>query len=175
MQGITLRRHALPLLGALLLAAPALASQQAGRQSQAPRTPTQARPQDPTQTAQQTRLMTRMQETLQRTTQLQERAHQLAEAARRQVQERAQVTERERLMLRTCEGFEGQAQQLRQLATRAQEMMQHRDFAGDREMQRDMDRLRTRLHEMADGLEESLQLMERIRTRTQTQTQIPPE
>jgi hypothetical protein len=124
-------------------------------------------------TAQQTRLMNQMQETVQRMSQLQTRAQQLAQNARQQVQNRAQVTERERLMLGTCEGFENQARQMHQLAERAQEMIRSREFTQDRVMRRDMEQLRKRLHTMANELEESLKLMERVRTRTQTQTPTP--
>jgi len=128
------------------------------------------------QTAQQQRLGTQMQTMVQRMTQLQTRAQALAEGVRTQTQNRTQNTERERLMLGTCDALEGQARQMRQLAERAHEMVGSREFAGDRLMERDMEQLRSRLHTMANELEGSLQLMERVRQRTQTQTApVPPQ
>jgi hypothetical protein len=126
------------------------------------------------QTAQQQRLTTQMQSMVQRMTQLQTRAQTLAEGVRSQTRNRIQTTERERLMLGTCEALEGQARQMGQLAERAHEMVGSREFTGDRLMQRDMEQLRRRLQTMANELEGSLQLMERVRQRTQTQTQTAP-
>ena len=120
-------------------------------------------------------MMAQMQETVQRMTQLQERAHQLAQGAQQQMQQsqaRSQATEQQRLMLRTCEAFDQQAQQMRMLAERAQEMIRSREFQGDGEMQRDMTQLRERLHAMANELDGALRLMERVRQRTEAQ---PPE
>jgi hypothetical protein len=119
-------------------------------------------------TAQQTRLSQQMQETVQRMSQIQQRAQTLAAAMRTQTQARTQLGERERLMLGTCDALEQQARQMHQLGARAQEMMRSREFAGDREMQRDMDQLRRRLHTMASEMDETLQLMERVRQRTRT-------
>jgi len=141
---------------------------QAGQQAQ-------QQAQQQVQTAQQQRLSTQMQTMVQRMTQLQTRAQVLADGVRTQTQNRVQNTERERLMLGTCDALEGQARQMRQLAERAHEMVGSREFAGDRLMQRDMEQLRRRLHTMANELEGSLQLMERVRQRTQTQTApVPP-
>ena len=114
-------------------------------------------------------MMTQMQETVQRMTQLQERAHQLAQGAQQQMQNRAQATEQQRLMLRTCEAFDLQAQQMKMLAERAQEMIRSREFQGDGEMQRDMNQLRERLHAMANEMDGALKLMERVRQRTEAQ------
>jgi len=113
-------------------------------------------------------MMAQMQETVQRMNQLQERAHKLAQQAQEQVQDRARMTERERLMLRTSESFEQHAQQLKVVADRTHDMIRNQDFQGDQEMQRDMDRLRVHLNTMAGQLDESLQLMERLRLRART-------
>ncbi len=125
------------------------------------------------QVAQQQRLATQMQTMVQRMTQLQTRAQTLADGIRSQTRNRIQTTERERLMLGTCEALEGQARQMRQLAERAHEMAGSREFGGDRLMQRDMEQLRQRLQTMANELEGSLQLMERVRQRTQA-APVPP-
>ena len=125
------------------------------------------------QTAQQTRLTQQMQQTVQRMGQLQQRAQTLATAMRTQAQTRTQATERDRLMLGTCDALEQQARQMRQLGERAQEMMQNREFASDPQMRRDMERLRQRLHTMADEMDGSLQLMERMRERVRTRTADP--
>lgn len=124
-------------------------------------------------TAQQTRLTQQMQETVQRMNQIQQRAQTLATAMRTQTQTRAQVTERERLMQGTCDALEQQARQMHQLGERAQEMMRSREFAGDRQMQRDMEQLRRRLHTMANEMDGTLQLMERLRERERTRTTTP--
>jgi cysteinyl-tRNA synthetase len=113
-------------------------------------------------------MMAKMQETVQRMNQLQERAHKLTEQAQLQVQDRARMTERERLMLRTSESFEQHAQQLKEVAERTQDMIRSRDFQRDQQMQRDMDRLREHLNTMGTQLDESLQLMERLRLRART-------
>ena len=75
------------------------------------------------------------------------------------------LSEQERLMLRTCEAFEQQAQQLRQLGDRTQDMIRSREFQRDRDTQRDMDRLRQHLNTMATELDGSLKLMERLQQR----------
>ena len=49
-------------------------------------------------------------------------------------------------------------------------MIRSRDFQRDRDMQRDMDRLRQRLDVMANEMDESLKLMERVRDRDRTRT-----
>jgi cysteinyl-tRNA synthetase len=120
------------------------------------------------QQQQHVQMMAQMQETVQRMNQLQERAHKLAQQAQLQVQDRARMTERERLMLRTSESFEQHAKQLSVVAERTQDMIRSRDFQRDQEMQRDMDRLREHLNTMATQLDESLQLMERLRLRARS-------
>ena len=126
-------------------------------------------PQNPQQIQQQQQqhqqMMTQMQQTVQRMTQLQQRAHQLAQNAQQHVQTRTQATEQERLMLRTCEALDQQAQQLRTFGDRTQDMIRSRDFQRDRDMQRDMDRLREHLNTMATELDGSLKLMERLQQR----------
>lgn len=161
--------------GALATAALTTTLAAQGGQGQAgqgrPGTGTQAAGQQVQQqqmTAQQTRLTQQMQQTVQRMGQIQQRAQALATAMRTQAQTRTQATERERLMLGTCEALEQQARQMHQVGERAQEMMRNREFAGDRQMQRDMEQLRRRLQTMADEMDGALQLMERVRTRTRT-------
>jgi hypothetical protein len=166
-------RTALSALLVLAVAPASVAMAQAGKppvQPQGQQRPGQAaqRPQAPqTQQQQQQhqRMMTQMQETMQRVTQLQQRAHQLSQTAQQRVQGRAQVTEQERLMQRTCEALDQHAQQLRMLGDRAQDMIRSRDFQRDQEMQRDMDRLRQHLNTMANELDGSLKLMERLQQR----------
>lgn len=170
------RRIVLAALVAALAAAPVLAlgQGQPGAPRQQPRPQgQQAQQQAQSQQVLHQQMMTRMQETVQRMTQLQQRAQQLAQGAQLQVRDRAQVTEQQRLMLRTCEALDQQAQQMKMVAERSQEMIRSRDFQRDKDMQRDMDRLRERLNKMADELDGSLQLMERVRQRTQTQ--VPPQ
>lgn len=125
-------------------------------------------------TAQQARLAQQMQQTVQRMNQVQTRAQTLATAMRTQTQTRAQVTERERLMQGTCDALEQQARQMHQVAERAQEMIRSREFAGDRQMQQDMEQLRRRLQTMANEMDGTLQLMERLRERERTRTTTPP-
>lgn len=179
---MSLRIHTLGAVAVAALVAGTfpLHVQAQGRGQRAGGTATQAgqqqaqQAQQQAQTAQQQRLATQMQTMVQRMTQLQTRAQTLADGIRTQTRNRIQATERERLMLGTCEALEGQARQMRQLAERAHEMVGSREFAGDRLMQRDMEQLRRRLQTMANELEGSLQLMERVRQRTQTQTQTAP-
>lgn len=157
-----------------LIAAPLLAQQGAGRGQQPPpqpRTPPTQAPragqaQDAAQQRTHQQLMTQMQTTVQRMQQLHERARLLADGLRQRTQ--AQLQERDRLMLGTCDGLEQQARQMQQTATRAEEMIRSRDFQRDRDMQRDMDRLRQRLDNMANEMDESLKIMERLRDRTRT-------
>ena len=160
-------RTTLPALVGLMVAAASVTMAQAGNppvQRPGQQRPTQ-QPQSPQQIQQHQQMMTQMQETMQRVTQLQQRAHQLAQNAQQHVQTRAQVSEQERLMLRTCEAFEQQAQQLRQLGDRTQDMIRSREFQRDRDTQRDMDRLRQHLNTMATELDGSLKLMERLQQR----------
>jgi glucose/arabinose dehydrogenase len=126
-------------------------------------------PQVPQQQQQQhAQMMAQMQRTVQRMTHLQERAHHLAQVARESMQNRVSVTEQERLMARATESFEQNARHLKALAERTQDMIRSRDFQRDREMQRDMARLHDHLDAMAARLDESLQVMERVRQRSHT-------
>lgn len=113
-------------------------------------------------------MMVQMQDMVQRMTQLQQRAHQLAQGLQQQTQNRAQMTEQHRLMVGTANALDQNAQQLRTLAERAQDMIRSRDFQRDQDMQRDMDRLRQHLNTMATALDGSLQVMERLQQRLQT-------
>lgn len=144
------------------------AQQPAQRPQTPPRQPQQTPQQIQQQQQQHQQMMAQMQETVQRMTQLQQRAHQLAQGTQQQLQARARVTEQERLMLRTCEALDQQAQQMKGLAERTQDMIRSRDFQRDRDMQRDMDRLRQHLNTMASELDGSLQLMERLQQRLHT-------
>ena len=123
-------------------------------------------PQGAAQQQQHQTMMTMMRETVQRMDRLQVRAQQLVKSAQQQIQNKATVTERERLMLRTTEAFDAQIGHMKTLAERAEEMIRSREFQRDRDMQQDMDQLRQRLGTMANELEESLKLMERVRQRT---------
>ncbi len=170
---ITTRTIRIALAGLTLALVAMPLGAQGGRPPSAPRTGTPQNPQaGQAQTAAQQRahqqMMTQMQNTVQRMQQIQQRAQTLAQGLQQQVQNRAQATERERLMLGTCEALEQQARQMHQFAQRADEMIRSRDFQRDRDMQRDMDRLRQRLDVMANEMDESLKLMERVRDRTRT-------
>ena len=168
----------LALIAAPLVAQSGAGAGQQGRPQNAPRTGTPQNPQNPqagqAQSAAQQRshqqMMTQMQATVQRMQQIQTRAQTLAQGLQQQVQNRTQATERERLMLGTCEALEQQARQMHQFAQRADDMIRSREFQRDRDMQRDMDRLRQRLDAMAKEMDESLKLMERVRDRDRTRT-----
>lgn len=95
-----------------------------------------------------------------------ERAQQMSQEMQRWMeQNQSRITERDRMMLRSCEQVGEAAQQMQQLGLRAREMQQDRDMIRDRDMQRDMDRLHQHLRTMATEMEGTLQTMERMRQR----------
>ncbi len=68
-------------------------------------------------------------------------------------------------MHRMGEAVEGMARQMHRLAEHSRSMMGEERFARDREMQQNMERLREHMNEMAEGMENTLRIMERIRSR----------
>jgi hypothetical protein len=134
----------------------------------APQNPQAGQAQTAAQQQAHQQMMTQMQNTVQRAQQIQQRAQTLAQQLQQRTQDRTQLTERDRLMLGTCEALEQQARQMHQFAQRAEEMIRSREFQRDRDMQQDMDRLRLRLETMTKEMDESLKLMERVRDRTRT-------
>ena len=83
------------------------------------------------------------------------------ERERLSVQER----ERDRSMQELCKALGAAAGQFRVGVDGLDRAMRDPLMAGDPQRVRDMDRLREHLRAMADGLDESFQLMERLRSR----------
>lgn len=165
--------HALTLL-ALAVAAGTLGAQ--GKPPAQPRGQRQPQGQKQSQMQQQEqqrrqqraqeRAMLQAQDMVQRTSRIRDRAHQANQNAQ-QIMEQAQAQERHRyqLMAGTCQSAAQTADQVHELALRAQEMQRDQEMLRDRDMQRDMDRLRQHVQTMADQLDGSLLAMERMQKR----------
>jgi len=97
-----------------------------------------------------------------------------AQAGSRQMQQhmeqnQANVTNRERMLKDNYDALAATADQLTTLADRTRDMqrdrdMQH-DMVGDRDMDRDMDRLHDHLRTLSTDLDSTLRDMDRLRTR----------
>ncbi|MEE9132288.1 MAG: hypothetical protein V3U13_01890 [Gemmatimonadota bacterium] len=102
----------------------------------------------------------------QRMNRVMERANQFnQEMARQMQQSQGQYLEQHREMRRVGESMERMAQDMNRLMEHSRSMIQDQKFLRDREMQRDMERLHEHMNGMADQMENTLRVMERLQQR----------
>jgi hypothetical protein len=126
----------------------------------------QPRAQAPQQTSQQQESMARQQ--AQHMEQMQQRLHQLEQRAERLAGgfgAQQQLGTRERSMLQLSDALRETTRSMRRSMDQLHLNLRDPDLIRDRDMQRDMERLHDRVGRMADQMDESLAIMERLRDR----------
>jgi hypothetical protein len=96
------------------------------------------------------------------------RAQKLSDAFGQEiVRTQGQQRERLRVFQQMCDSIQMSARETYRSMDRIQEMLQDETITRDRDMQRDMDRMRQHFDSVSKNLEETLTPMERIRDRLQ--------
>ncbi len=114
----------------------------------------------------QERQLVQAQEMQQRMHRILERAHQLnRELTQQAARQHSGLMTQNRELQRICESVEGMAQHMNRVMEGSRNMLGDPALARDRQMQRELERLRERMDDVAGQMENTLQIMERLQQR----------